>query len=51
MKDFLMNCFYDGMTVSKACELINSSYGKYPTKKMIESVKKSIKEYNLTEWA
>lgn len=50
MKDKLMLCFYDGMNLTDAIKLLESSYNKKLSKRTIESAIADIKKYNGTEW-
>ena len=51
MKNILINCYYDGMTVSQAKEFIKSVY-KYEqvTEKQINNAKKTILNCTNKEW-
>ena len=50
MKDLLMNCYYEGMTIEQSIEFITRCYDKAPTEKQLENAKKSIKQFANKEW-
>lgn len=50
MKDVLLNCFYDGMSVQDAVKFIESSYCKTPSDRIIEKAKTEIKQFSNSDW-
>jgi len=50
MKNLLINCFYDGMTLGEAIIFIKRCYQEAPTEKQIASAQKIIKESAGIDW-
>lgn len=50
MKNLLMNCYYDGLSIEEAKEFIEKCYHEVPTQKQIENAKKIIKNCENKEW-
>lgn len=48
MRDYLIRCYYDGMTLAQACNFISASFGKEVKNRTIESVMKEIKQTGKT---
>lgn len=51
MKNLLMNCYYDGMTIKEAIDFIGRCYWEVPTEKQIENAKRIIKDCTNKEWS
>lgn len=50
MKNLLMNCYFDGMTISEAIIFIERCYHEAPTQKQINNAMKTIKEQLNKTW-
>jgi hypothetical protein len=50
MKDFLMNCFYDGISLESAIKMAESCYGKKVSERTIKTVKSEIKDFSNKDW-
>ncbi len=50
MKNLLIKCYYDGMTLKEATDFIIRCYGESPNKKQIESAISTIKNCKNIEW-
>ncbi len=50
MRDYLMNCFYDGMTISETVNFIERCFSKKPSEKMISKIKSEIKNNTGKDW-
>lgn len=50
MKNLLMNCFYDNMTIAEAADFIIRCYGEEPTERQIKNAQKTIKSTLNVEW-
>jgi len=50
MTNLLMNCYYDGMTVSQAKEFIKRNYKEEVTENTLNKVKQKILNNTNKEW-
>ncbi len=50
MKQLLISCFYDGMSVSEAVAFISRCYQETPTPRQIQNAKKTIKACTGIDW-
>lgn len=50
MKNLLINCFYDGMTLGQAIAYIERCYTETPTDRQIKLAQNSIKACTGKEW-
>lgn len=50
MKDLLLNCYWDGMTLGAAIIFIKRCYSETPSEKHIKAAKKLIKECTGKNW-
>jgi uncharacterized protein YpuA (DUF1002 family) len=50
MKDLLISCYYDRMSLKEAISFVENSYGECPTERQINSAVKSIKDCTNIDW-
>ena len=50
MKNMLINCYYEGMSVSEAVNFLEASYHKTVLQKSIDLAVKEIKNFTNKEW-
>ena len=50
MKNLLINCYYDGMTVKEAITFITNSYHEEPTEKAIQEARALIRSTTNKNW-
>lgn len=50
MRNLLMNCYYDGLTIEQTIAFVSRCYWETPTARQIENVKREIKETLNIEW-
>ena len=50
MKNLLINCYFDGMTVKEATDFISRCYQEVPTQRQINAAMKTIREQTNKSW-
>lgn len=50
MRDYLMNGYYDGMTINETVNFIENCFGKKPSEKMVDKIKSEIKNMTGKDW-
>lgn len=50
MKDYLLSCYFDKMSVKEAVDFVQRGMGVKVSKKVLDQVKKTIKECTGKDW-
>jgi hypothetical protein len=50
MKDILLRCYHDDMSVAETISFIEKCYGKVPGVKVLNNVKAEIKRFANKDW-
>ena len=50
MKQLLLNCYWDGMTLANTVEYIARCFGETPTERQISAAKKAVKDSTGKDW-